>query len=195
MLSTLPVTAGAKLPGVARRPVAVLLSGGIDSAATLALLRAQGWTTEAIFIDFGQPPAEHERRASEQLASARTTPWEQLRVQALNVPVGEVPGRNDMLIALAAAARPGSHIATGVHAGTNYVDCSPAHVGAWQLLFDLQYGGARRLLAPFLGFTKVEVLRLARELNVPFDLTWSCESAQGPCGTCPSCRDRSLDVA
>lgn len=189
------VVAGARLTNVARRSAAVLLSGGIDSAVTLVLLRAQGWSAEAIFIDFGQPPAEHERRASKQIASALTTPWEELQVHPLHVPFGETPGRNDMLIALAAAARPRSHVATGVHGGTNYVDCSPAHVAAWQSLFDLQYGGARRLLAPLLGFTKVDVLRLAMELEVPLERTWSCESGQGPCGTCPSCRDRNGDVA
>ncbi len=187
---------GARLTNVARRSAAVLLSGGIDSAVTLGLLRAQGWSAEAVFIDFGQPAAEHERQASKQIASALKTPWEQLEVHPLDVrPFIEMPGRNDMLIGLAAAARPRSHIATGVHGGTGYVDCSPAHVAAWQSLFDLQYGGARRLLAPLLEFTKVNVLRLATELEVPLEHTWSCEAAQGPCGTCPSCRDRDVDVA
>ena len=180
---------------MARRSAAVLLSGGIDSAVTLSLLRAEGWRAEAIFIDFGQPPAEHERQASKHIASVLTTPWEQLTVHPLDVPDGEMPGRNDLLIALAAAARPRSHVATGVHGGTDYIDCCPAHVATWQSLFDLQYGGARRLLAPLVSFTKSDVLRLAVELDVPLELTWSCESPQGPCGTCPSCRDRNSNVA
>lgn len=195
MTSTLPMIAGARLTNVTRRSAAVLLSGGIDSAVTLGLLRAEGWSVEAIFIDFGQPSAEHERRASKQIASASTTPWEELQVHPMDVSFGEMPGRNDMLIALAAVARPRSHVATGVHGGTDYIDCSPAHLAAWQSLFDLQYGGARRLLAPLLRFTKVDVLRIAMELDVPLARTWSCESAQGPCGTCPSCRDRNSGVA
>lgn len=29
-------------------------------------------------------------------------------------------------------------------------------------------------------------------LEVPPERTWSCEAAEGPCGTCPSCQDRSV---
>jgi 7-cyano-7-deazaguanine synthase len=190
------VIGGAILTSVERRSAAVLLSGGIDSAVALGFLRAEGWSAEALFIDFGQPAVKHERQASKDIASALKTPWEQLEVHPLEVrPFVEMPGRNDMMIGLAAAARPRSHVATGVHGGTGYVDCSPAHVAAWQSVFDVQYGGARRLLAPLLDFTKVDVLRLAMKLEVPLERTWSCEASQGPCGICPSCRDRNIDVA
>ena len=178
------------------RSTAVLLSGGVDSAVTMAFLQRAGWNVEAVFIDFGQPPAEHERAASRQVAERLGAPWEALTVGGLDVvPFVAMPGRNDLLIALAAAAKPTSHLAVGVHAGTGYIDCSVPYVGAWRSLYDLEYGGERQFLAPLVEFNKADVLRLAVEFELPLELTWSCEAANGPCGTCPSCRDRSPDGA
>lgn len=44
---------------------------------------------------------------------------------------------------------------------------------------------------PLHDYTKLDVVRLAVELNVPIELTWSCcQSSSVPCGVCPSCRSR-----
>ncbi len=102
----------------------------------------------------------------------------------------EVRGRNDLLLAIGAAASPADAVAIGTHAGTSYADCSPAHTVAWQVLLDSEYGGSRRLLAPLQDLTKREVIALAQHLAVPLATTYSCEDAGGPCGKCVSCRDR-----
>lgn len=47
----------------------VLLSGGIDSAAVLALLKSQGMQVRCLFVDYGQPAAEQELAASSSIAS------------------------------------------------------------------------------------------------------------------------------
>lgn len=177
----------------ARRSTAVLLSGGVDSAVVLAFLLSENWPSEAVFVNFDQRALEPERAASRQIAAAYGVAWEEITVAPLRTePFAEVPGRNDLLLALASVARPSCHVAIGVHSGTAYVDCSPAHLGAWQALFDLQYGGSRRVLAPLSDYTKGDVLEAARTMSVPLDVTWSCEDATGPCGVCASCRDRSL---
>lgn len=179
----------------ARRSTAVLLSGGVDSAAALALVRREDWAAEALFVNFDQRALEPERAASRAIASHYGTPWEEITIAPVRTaPFAEVPGRNDLLLAIASAARPTSHVAIGVHAGTGYVDCSPSHIRAWQSLFDLQFGGSRRVLAPLIDFRKREVIETARLLSVPLDLTWSCEDATGPCGRCASCRDRNADA-
>lgn len=169
----------------------VLLSGGIDSATATALMLREKWPVDAIFVDYGQPPADAERRASEAVARAFDLPWRELSVASLDVtPFVEMPGRNDMLISLAGVASPHSHIATGVHGGSPYADCSPSHVEAWQRLFDLQFGGGRQVVTPLIHMSKADVFAVAVELSVPVDLTWSCEAPSGPCGNCFSCRDR-----
>lgn len=175
----------------ARRSTVVLLSGGVDSAVVLAFLLRESWSAEAVFVDFDQRAVEPERAASNRIARHYGVRWKEIAIGPLRtVPFAEVPGRNDLLLAIASVARPSSHVAVGVHAGTGYADCSLDHIRAWQSLFDLQFGGSRRVLAPLIDFTKRDVLQVARLLSVPLGMAWSCEDATGPCHRCTSCRDR-----
>ncbi|MFJ2891355.1 7-cyano-7-deazaguanine synthase [Streptomyces sp. NPDC087305] len=170
----------------------VLLSGGIDSAAVLALLKSQGMQVRCLFVDYGQPAAKQELAASGSIASHFVAPWSSVSISGLKVPENqEIKGRNDLLIAVATSCNPDTVIALGTHAGTPYVDCSIIHHRAWQDLYDIQYGGVQRVLAPFIESVKPEVFALAHELGVPISLTYSCENSCGPCGLCVSCRDRS----
>lgn len=170
---------------------AVLLSGGVDSAVVLALLASDGRDVTTVWIDYGQPAAAGEREASKAIASRYGAAWIELGVAGLVPPaVGEFPGRNDLLVALAAAAAPGRSVAIGVHAGTGYADCSPSWAEAWQELLTVQHHGAAQLLAPLAGLAKAQVYALARQMGVPTVLTHSCEASAVPCGRCSSCADR-----
>ncbi|MEK9144966.1 MAG: 7-cyano-7-deazaguanine synthase, partial [Elusimicrobiota bacterium] len=47
-------------------------------------------------------------------------------------------------------------------------------------------------LAPLLKLDKAGIVRLARKLEMPMGLTWSCyRGGRRPCGTCDSCRLRA----
>jgi 7-cyano-7-deazaguanine synthase len=97
----------------------VLLSGGIDSALVASLLCRDGWSVQAMWVDYGQPAARAERAASRAIASHYGLEWHEAAVRSVPVPPqGEVPGRNDMLVATARASAPGLTVAIGVHAGT-----------------------------------------------------------------------------
>lgn len=171
--------------------VLVLLSGGLDSATVLALLRHNGDRASALFIDYGHLSAPRERHASHHVAEHYAVPWSELTVTGLaQSTTGEVRGRNDLLLALAVAFSPAPLIGIGVHGGTPYADCSPPHQQAWQALLDVQHGGGRRILAPLRSLSKSQVFALAVELGVPIGNTYSCEDADGPCGRCLSCGDR-----
>lgn len=157
----------------------------------LALLHDNGGGASALFIDYGQLSAPRERQASQHVAEHYAVPWSELKVTGLADPaIGEVRGRNDLLLALAIAFSPAPLIGIGVHGGTPYADCSPLHQRAWQALLDVQHGGSRRILAPLRGLSKTQVFSLAVELGVPTRDTYSCENADGPCGRCLSCEDR-----
>jgi len=176
----------------------VLLSGGLDSTAVLAMLSDHRPRLEALFVDYGQPAAPAERVASRSVASKFGVSWQE--VSALPGPVaaqGEVPGRNLLLLALANTWAQSSgggalRLALGIHAGTSYADCSPAFVRAAQALLDLGTGGSVRVVAPFLFWSKSTLAAWAMEKGVPIHLTFSCERGpKVPCGTCLSCRDRA----
>ena len=53
-------------------------------------------------------------------------------------------------------------------------------------------GGEVTLSAPFLAYTKQEVIEIAGDKGVlHYHLTYSCERQNSfPCGKCPSCQDR-----
>lgn len=174
----------------------VLLSGGIDSALVASLLCHDGWSVQAMWVDYAQPAAGAERAASRAIAGHYGLEWHEAAVRGVPVPrQGEVPGRNDMLVATARACGPGLTVAIGVHVGTPYADCSPQWLDAWRTLLDVQHSGTVTLLAPLAALHKPQVLALAREYAVPLGLTHSCETGPVPCGRCLSCRDRQAAVA
>lgn len=174
----------------------VLLSGGVDSACLLALCAEQEQNdVEALFVDYGQSAVQPEQNAAIALADAFGAALRHAQVDIGPVAQGEIPGRNALLVhvALAMASPAPATIMLGIHAGTPYVDCSPAFVEAMQTSLDVHRGGMLQLAAPFVTWSKAEVYAYARSMPVPLELTYSCEVGKmPPCGTCLSCRDREL---
>jgi 7-cyano-7-deazaguanine synthase len=77
-------------------------------------------------------------------------------------------------------------------AGSAYPDCSPEFVEAMARAVELGTGGELRLEAPFVTWSKADIVRLGLQLGVPYGLTWSCyEGGDRPCGTCATCIDRA----
>lgn len=173
----------------------LLLSGGVDSTTLGSLLLSRRWRVSALFVDHGQRAARWERQASRRVADHYGLPWVEKRVTSHgSLPLTEVPGRNDLLIAVGFTLQPDS-VAIGTHGGTPYADCSPAHIMAWQTLLDVQHHGRKRLVAPFASMSKDEVVAVARREGVPLALTRSCDDSGDPCHRCASCLDRERLLA
>jgi 7-cyano-7-deazaguanine synthase len=178
--------------------VLVLLSGGVDSAATVAFYLEFGRPPAALFVDYAQPARREEARAAADVAAHFRVP---LSVATWSGPkgqkgVGLIPGRNLFLLAAALLERPpsASVLALGLHAGTPYPDSSPPFVRAADAAVQSGEPGVT-VATPFLEWPKGDVYAYARRARVPFSLTYSCEAADGPCGRCLSCGDRkTLDV-
>ena len=109
-----------------------------------------------------------------------------------------VPFRNGLFLASAASialSRGCNEIYYGAHsddaAGNAYPDCSKEFNDAINRAITLGSGDQLRVVAPFIGMTKAEVVAVGLKLNVPYKLTWSCyEGKDKPCGLCGTCRDR-----
>ena len=57
-------------------------------------------------------------------------------------------------------------------------------------------GHQLKVEAPFVNLTKADVVKKGLELNVPYELTWSCyEGGEKPCGKCGTCIDRAKAFA
>lgn len=121
------------------------------------------------------------------------------------IPSTYVPGRNLMFLSVAASLLD-SVGADAIVAGPNavdfsgYPDCTPAFFKA---AADAINRGTKmgvtegvEVLAPLMRLSKTEIVRLGVELNVPFDLTWSCYAGgTKPCGHCDSCKLRAKGFA
>ncbi|MBO7396386.1 MAG: 7-cyano-7-deazaguanine synthase QueC [Ruminococcus sp.] len=109
-----------------------------------------------------------------------------------------VPFRNGLFLSSAASialSNDCSVIYYGAHsddaAGNAYPDCSDEFNKAMDRAIFLGSGQQLRIEAPFVKLTKADVVRKGLELNVPYELTWSCyEGGDKPCGVCGTCRDR-----
>jgi len=76
-------------------------------------------------------------------------------------------------------------------AGNAYPDCSPEFNKAISDAVFLGSGGELKIEAPFVNLNKADIVRKGLELNVPYELTWSCyQGGDKPCGKCGTCIDR-----
>ena len=77
---------------------------------------------------------------------------------------GEITGRNAFLIhaALLSCPRDVRTISLAVHSGTTYRDCSPDFIAVMEHSLDFHTHGSVKLTAPFLDFTKADIVALAR---------------------------------
>ena len=109
-----------------------------------------------------------------------------------------VPFRNGLFLSSAAAiaiSKDCGEIYYGAHAddaaGNAYPDCSAEFNNAINSAIYIGSGNSVKVVAPFIGKTKAEVVKMGLSLNVPYELTWSCyEGMEKPCGVCGTCRDR-----
>lgn len=112
-----------------------------------------------------------------------------------------VPFRNGLLLSIATAYAdslfPGEEVEIfyGAHAddaaGNAYADCSPEFAEAMNKAINIGTYGKITVQRPLINMNKAEVVKTGLELNVPYDLTWSCyEGKEKQCGKCGTCIDR-----
>lgn len=109
-----------------------------------------------------------------------------------------VPFRNGLFLSSAASMALSlecSVLYYGAHhddwAGNAYPDCSREFVAAMNNAIMEGTGGELRMEAPFVEWSKADIVKKGLELNVPYELTWSCyEGGDKPCGVCATCIDR-----
>lgn len=109
-----------------------------------------------------------------------------------------VPFRNGLFLSSAASMALSlecSVLYYGAHhddwAGNAYPDCSREFVVAMNNAIKEGTGGELHMEAPFVEWSKADIVKKGLELNVPYELTWSCyEGGDKPCGVCATCIDR-----
>jgi 7-cyano-7-deazaguanine synthase len=111
-----------------------------------------------------------------------------------------VPNRNAILLSIAtglAVATGADTVATAVHAGDHpiYPDCRPAFIEAFEAVARVGNEGFTvdgfAVVAPYLTFSKADIVARGAALGVPFAETWSCyRGGERHCGRCGTCVER-----
>ncbi len=177
----------------------VLISGGIDSAACVHYYLDQEFHVRGLFIDYGQVAKDYEEIAASSIGLHYGI---EIDKASFSIPhhfgVGEIRGRNAFLVLAALLFYPRLRgiISLGIHAGTQYYDCSEFFIKDIKAILDQYTDGVVRIDVPFLEWDKAMIYTYCKENNIPIHLTYSCEAGMNPpCGKCRSCRDRkALDV-
>jgi 7-cyano-7-deazaguanine synthase len=195
----------------------ILLSGGMDSAVTLALGREQGFAWHARGVANGQRHAT-ELAAAQRVAQAlgaieykvvsvdlRSIGGSALTADAIDVPeqggpgipVTYVPARNTIMLSIAlgwAEVLGAADIFCGVNAVdySGYPDCRPEFIAAFEALANLATkaaveGAALRVHAPLMRMSKADIVRTGTRLGVDFAATVSCYRADAAGRACGHC--------
>lgn len=121
---------------------------------------------------------------------------------ASTIPSTYVPARNIIFLSFAlsaAEALKAGDIFIGANAVdySGYPDCRPSFYRAFGRVIRTGTksgveGNAVRVRTPLIRMSKAQIIRKARALGAPLELTWSCYAGgKTPCGICDSCRIRA----
>lgn len=145
------------------RPAVVLLSGGLDSATTLAIARAEGYVPFCLSVDYGQRHGAELAAAARVAVSLGAREHRTVHIDmnqfggsaltdlgiavptagiALGIPVTYVPARNTVMLSLALAwaeVLGSQDIFVGVNAVdySGYPDCRPEFIRAYEAMANL----------------------------------------------------------
>ena len=199
-----------------RKPAVVLVSGGMDSAVTLALAREGGFACHALSVAYGQ---RHSSELAAAAALARTLGAVEHKTVSVDlrsiggsaltadidvpeqggagIPVTYVPARNTIMLSIAlgwAEVLGASDIFCGVNAVdySGYPDCRPAFIEAFERLANLATksgveGAGIRVHVPLMAMSKADIARAGARLGIDFSATVSCYQADAEGRACGHC--------
>jgi 7-cyano-7-deazaguanine synthase len=198
-------------------PAIVLLSGGLDSATTLAVARARNFRSFALSVHYGQ------RHDAELAAAKRVAAFlgaYEHRIMGVDlagiggsaltdqnlavpespsdgIPVTYVPARNTLLLSLAlgwAEVVGSQDIFVGVNAVdySGYPDCRPDFIAAFEKLALVATkagveGRRFKIHAPLIDMSKAGIIRVGIDLGVDYGMTVSCYQADAEGLACGRC--------
>ena len=199
-----------------RNKAVVLVSGGMDSAVTLAMARELGFACHALSVAYGQRHGSGLTAAAvmARCLGAMSHKTVQVDLRSLGgsaltddievpehggpgIPVTYVPARNTIMLSIAlgwAEVLGSNDIFCGVNAVdySGYPDCRPAFIESFQQLANLATkagieGQGLRIHAPLMAMGKADIVREGLRLGVDFSATISCYSADAEGLACGHC--------
>jgi 7-cyano-7-deazaguanine synthase len=196
--------------------VAVLVSSGLDSAILVGELTREGVLVHPLYARHGLAwETEELRHLRRFLDAIHAPPLQPLHI--LETPVGDLygdhwsitgrdvpdarsadeavylPGRNVLMLAKAMLwchLHGVPAVALGTLNSNPFPDATPEFFEAYQGIVNRAIGGSVRVLRPYAGLHKLDVMR--RGQGLPLELTFSCIRPKNGihCGACNKCAER-----
>jgi len=200
-----------------RRRAIVLLSGGLDSATTLAIAAQQGFTVHALSFRYGQRHAVELAAAARVAKALGAAEHRTLTIDlaafggsaltdhtisvpeapSAGIPITYVPARNTIFLSYALGwgeVLGARDIFVGVNAVdySGYPDCRPEFIAAFERLANLATkagveGDAFRIHAPLIEWTKADIIRRGVAAGIDYAMTVSCYQPDGDGRACGRC--------
>lgn len=196
----------------------ILLSGGLDSSVCLYYAISRGYDVHCLTFDYGQRHKKEIKLAKAIAKKAKSKwqlvkislPWKgsslldkkqkipQKRKIDTDIPSTYVPARNIIFLSFAASYAE-SIKAEAIFIGANeidysgYPDCRKEFLDAFSATLKKgtkrgTQGSKTVIHAPLVKKNKQQIVKMALNLKVPLELTWSCYvGGRKPCGVCDSC--------
>ena len=195
----------------------VLVSGGLDSATTIAYVQSKHFLCYALSIDYGQRHiselnfarglcthfnvVEHKVIKVDLAAlggSALTDASQQISTEkSAAIPSTYVPARNTIMLSIAlgwAEVLGAQDVFIGANAVdySGYPDCRPEYIDAYERVANLATkagveGSGFRIHAPLIDLKKADIIKVGYKLGVDFSQTVSCYQASPSGAACGSC--------
>jgi len=200
-----------------RSRAVVLISGGLDSATTLAIAKDQGYDCYAMSVDYGQRHRVELKSAHWVAESFGVVEHKVVRLglggiggsaltdsgipvpetQGEGIPSTYVPARNTIFLSIAlgwAEVLGARDLFIGVTAVdySGYPDCRPEYIEAYETLANLGTkagveGDRFHVHTPLIDLSKADIIREGVRLGVDYGLTVSCYQADSEGRACGVC--------
>jgi len=198
-----------------------ILSGGMDSTLSSYIAKNDGYEIIAVHFNYGQRTEHKELECFRNIcieldvkekyeinipfftqigASALTDTTIDVPIGGIEagVPITYVPFRNGIFLSIATAIAE-KHNAKALFIGvvqedsSGYPDCTDDFI--FKMENAMNQGTKKetklKIITPLVHMTKGEIVKVAIQLNVPLEYTWSCyKNEKEACGLCDSCRLR-----
>ena len=195
----------------------ILLSGGLDSATTLAMAQHEGYTCYCLSLDYGQRHRAELDAAAKVAQALGAAAHRVLQIDlsafggsaltdsnlavpttpSAGIPITYVPARNTIMLSLALAWSEVLN-ARDIFIGANavdysgYPDCRPAFIEAFEKLANLATKAAVEgthchIRAPLIHLSKAQIIQQGQALGVDYSLTVSCYQADALGHACGQC--------
>jgi 7-cyano-7-deazaguanine synthase len=199
------------------RRAIVLLSGGLDSATTLAIARDDGFACHALSFRYGQRhvvelasaarvakalgAVEHRTITIDLAAFGGSALTDRTiavpETPTTGIPITYVPARNTIFLAYALGwgeVLGARDLFVGVNAVdySGYPDCRPEFIEAFQRLANLATkagveGDGFRIHAPLIELTKADIVRKGIAAGIDYSMTVSCYQPDDDGRACGRC--------